>query len=323
MGEAAGSRLDTPPSALNAAAAAVIIAANLFLFLGVPALLAAGHRWSALLLLPALLTTIAHWALIHEAVHGRLQAGRQINEAAGRLLAILFLAPFDTLRFGHLSHHALNARPAERAEIYDPRVRSRLRAGLTFYLRLFCGVYLAEVASGLLALLPRRLLRPLVRRVFYEGEPDAGGMAERAERVLLAPPVLRRIRLEALASAALVAASLTAYGGNWPLLALALAGRAFLVSFMDNAPHYDGTLAEPDQGFDMRLPRLLQPLVLNGNLHGAHHRQPNLPWAALPEAFATSGAAYAGSYLLLPWRQLKGPRPLARERLSGRTARPG
>ncbi len=109
---------------------------------------------------------------------------------------------------------------------------------------------------------------------------------------------------------ALLGTAFWLYGPHWPLLLLALLGRAFVVSFLDNAPHYDGALAEPDQGYDLRLPRPLARLVLNTNLHGTHHRHPNLPWTALPGAFARDGVGFAGSYLLTPWRQLRGPMPL-------------
>ena len=303
----------TMPGQLNLGYAAVVAGLALAAFLGVPSALAAGHAWAAWLLVPFVLATVAHWALIHECVHGHFQARRGVNEAAGSVLAVLFLAPFAGLRFGHLAHHALNARPSERPEFYDPAVRSGLRAAVVFYARLLCGIYLLEVASGPLALLPRRVLRPIVRRVFYDGTPDAAHMADRAERVLLAPATLGRMRREALMILALLGTSFGLYGQHWPLLALALLGRAFLVSFLDNAPHYDGALADPDQGYDLRLPRPWGWLVLNTNLHGTHHRHPNLPWTALPAAFAGDGAAFAGSYLLTPWRQLRGPMPLRPE----------
>jgi fatty acid desaturase len=169
------------------------------------------------------------------------------------------------------------------------------------------------VASGPLSLLPRRLLRPLVRQVFYEGAADAGHMADRAERVLLAQATLRRLRLDAVLILQLLAASLATYGAAWPLLLVALVGRAFVMSMMDNAPYYDGRLADPDQGYDLRLPNALSPLVRNTNLHGTHHRQPHLPWTALPRAFRRDGAGYAEGYLTAPWRQLRGPMPLAPE----------
>ena len=170
-----------PPIRANLATALVVIAAGLFLFLALPLLVRAqGLAW-AWLALPAVLATVPHWALIHEAIHDHLLPERRANEHLGRLLALLFLAPFDTLRFGHLSHHALNAKAAERPEFYDPARCSRLRAALLYYPRLLGGLYLVEIASGPASFLPRRLLRPIVRRAFYAESEEAGAMADRAQ----------------------------------------------------------------------------------------------------------------------------------------------
>lgn len=294
------------PARTNLAIAAGVAAMVLGALFVVPWLLRQGHGPAAWLLVPFALAAIPHWALVHEAMHRHLHTDLAANEWLGRHLAILFLAPFDALRFGHLSHHALNARPSERPEVYDPGRRSYLGAAIAFYARLLGGLNLVEIASGPLSLLPRRLLRPLVRHMFYDGTPDAH-MADRAEHVLLAPTTLRRIRSDALAILALLGASAIAYGADWPVLVAALFGRALVVSIMDNAPHYGGPLAQPDQGYDMHLPRRLARLILHTNLHGTHHRHPNLPWTALPAAFAADGREHEGSFLLRPWRQLGGP----------------
>ncbi len=309
--QASLSREAAVPAALNLVLAVMLIAANLTLLLVMPALL---ESTSPLLLLPAylllILATVPHWATLHEAIHGRLLPWPRANEALGRLLAILFGAPYAVLRFGHLSHHALNARATERPEFFDPTRRSWLGAALVYYPRLLFGLYTVEAVSGPLSLLPRRLLRPIVRRLFYEGDPEAAGMADRAERQLLATGRLRRIRLDALATLALVLLSLWLYGPWWPWLAGAFLGRAFLVSFMDNAPHYEGPLADPDQGYDLRIPQPLGALILSSNLHGTHHRHPALPWTALQAQLERDGAATSGSYFVRPWRQLRGPIPL-------------
>ena len=301
------------PTRLNMRIVATVLAINACLFAGVPLLAHLGPACLALIALPLALATVPHWALIHEAVHGHLHHDRTANDRLGRLLAICFGAPFDALKFGHLSHHALNARAAERPEFYDPQRISRWRAILIYYVRLLFGLFFVEVASGPLSLLPRRVLRPLVRHMFYDGAADAQGMADRADRQLLAPERLHRIRRDALAIIALFGAAFWLYGVFWPVLCLALIGRAFIVSFMDNAPHYHGPLASPDQGYDMRAPAPIQLAVLNSNLHGVHHANPNLPWTALPEAFSAEGRTFHGSYLTTPWRQLRGPAPLGSE----------
>lgn len=297
------------PTRTNLVIAATVAGGAVFVLWALPSLLGAGQGSAMWLLVPFALAAIPHWALVHEAVHRHLHPRPAINDRLGRALAILFLAPFDVLRFGHLSHHALNARPSERPEIYDPSKRSKVRAAILFYVRLLGGLNLLEIASGPLSLLPLRALRPMVRAMFYEGTPKAH-MADRAEQVLLAPATLRRVRCDAAAIVMLLGTSAVAYGAAWPILLTALLGRAFIVSIMDNAPHYGGPLAEPDQGYDMRLPQGLGRLVLHTNLHGTHHRHPNLPWTALPSAFDADGHEHAGSYLLLPWRQLAGPMPI-------------
>lgn len=306
----------------NLAIAAVIAGLNIVLLFVLPAwLLPQSVHW-AWLLVPIVLSTITMWALIHEGIHGGLHPDQRVNEILARGLGVLFGAPFHVVRFGHLSHHSLNGRAAERPEVYDPRRSPWWRSSIAYYPRLVVGLYAAEVASGPLSLLPRRWLRPIVRTAFYEGQSDARNMAERAERQLLGSR-LWQIRLDALLVLALLATSLVLYGGDWPLLALALLGRAFLVSFMDNAPHYGGQLDDPGQGYDMHLPAPLATLVLNSNFHGTHHRHPNTPWPALPEAFARDGVGFAGGYLRVPWRQLHGPIPLVEADAEAAAARRG
>ena len=298
------------PARLNRTFVALILGAHVAAFLLLPLVLLPSSMYWALLLAVFVALTVPHWALVHEAIHGHLDTSTPRNEAWGRVIAILFGAPLATLRFGHLSHHALNSRPSERAELFDPAATPGWQARLVFYFRLTMGLYLVEVASSILCFLPRARLRGIVRQLFYEGAADARGMAERAERQLLEPGRLRTIRLDAAFTLAWLGVGIAAYGAAAWCLILALIGRAFLVSFMDNAPHYGGELDEPGQGYDMHLPRALACLVLNTNLHGTHHRHPNLPWPALPAAFGDDRAGYCGSYFSIPLRQLRGPIPL-------------
>lgn len=298
------------PTRLNLSLATLALVAHVVLLAVLPRLLLPRDPAWAWLLVPLCLAIIPHWALIHEAVHGHLLPDRRANDRLGRGLALLFGAPFDVLRVGHLSHHALNARAVERPELYDPAVRSRPVAALGYFLRLCGGLYLVEVASSALAWLPRSWLRPLVRRLFYEGDVEAGAVPARAERHLLDRRSLRRIRADGAAAVILLALGFWLWSTAWSVLLAALLGRAFIVSFLDNAPHYRGELGDPRQGHDMVLPAPLAVLVLHANLHGTHHRHPELPWTELSRRFALDRAPPAGSWFVVPWRQLRGPLPV-------------
>ena len=128
------------PTGANAGLLTLVIGANLACGLALPLVLLPASPYWLLLLVPFVALTVAHWGLIHEAVHGHLHPRRGVNEALGRLLGILFGGSFAVLRFGHPSHHSLNGRPSERAELYDPAAVPRWRAAVQFYCRLLWGV---------------------------------------------------------------------------------------------------------------------------------------------------------------------------------------
>lgn len=247
------------------------------------------------------------WAAIHEAIHGHLLAEPRRNERAGRLLAGLHGAPFDVLRYGHLTHHRTNGEPTARPDIVPPPPASPLRAWLGFYARLLGGLYLFELTALPLALLPRRVLLGVFRRhgaLFGDAVES-----ERAARHLLEPARLRRIRRDALLIVAGWACAFALAGAAWPWLLAGLAGRALLVSLLDNAPHHAGPLGDRRQGHDTALPAALAPILLHMNLHGTHHRHPNLPWRRLPDAFRADGGRLHGPLIGAVLRQLAGPLP--------------
>lgn len=304
------------PARLNLAIGAALIAVNLLQLIVVPLLVAhASPAWGLLLVLPVLATPTL-WAAIHEAVHGLLLPGRAWNDRLGRVLAGLFGAPFQILRLGHLMHHRFNRSPLNRPEVVSPGRPGPLRRGL-YYVRLFFGLYLGELLASVLAILPDLFYRPIVRLTFGDEAPDGRTMWIAARRQLLEEPGRSRMRLDgALVTLGLVGA-FWLYGEHWWMLALALGGRAFLVSFHDNAYHYACALDDPRAGHDLRVPAPLQALLMNFNHHRTHHARPSVPWTDLPRTQATLGHGYAGSLFARAVRQLAGPIPEARFRHPG------
>jgi fatty acid desaturase len=291
---------------LNAIYVLAISSLNLFLFAGLPLFLLPQSQWFALLLIPVCLSAPLHWALIHEATHRLLHPAPAVNRGFGRVLSVFFLCPFDVLRVGHLCHHALNGRPSDRPELYDPSRTPRWRAGLVYYFRLGAGLYLGELICTLLALLPRPILRKVARSMAYGGNDDSLRIPDIAEHQLTAPGRLLQIRIDAIVILAMWALAIWAWGWTvWLFLAAVLVRGAF-VSLHDNAPHYGMPLGDVHQGHDSRLAPLFRWLVLNANFHGTHHRNPTLPWSELPGRFSQEGRPYRGHYLTSPFRQLRG-----------------
>ena len=267
-----------------------------------PTLLLLRHAaWGWLLLLPVALTP-TWWAYVHDCIHGSAFTHRRLNRMAGRANAVLFGAPFDLLRQGHLLHHAYSRSPRESSEVFVPGHGSRLSFTVAYYLRLLGGLYLSEVLGGWLFLLPTRWLHRLAPRL---DRPDnvLGPLTER----LLQPSTLKAVRQDAVATLLVYAIALVAYGHHAWMLLLALYGRALLVSLMDNVFHYGTALGDARQADNLRLPAWASRLILHFNLHGMHHLRPGIPWYGLPAALAQRGESCPRHLLPALAVQLRGP----------------
>ncbi len=291
---------------MNGLLVACFVSINLMQFFLLPLwLLPTDPRWGWLLL-PVALSSLTFWALIHEAIHGSLSGSRRLNHLAGRLLAVAYGAPFQVLRRGHLLHHGLSRTPRDRSEVYDDARVSRAQAAPAYYFRLLGGLYVYEWLCVPLFLLPRRWIRAAGRRLAREDNVVAL-MAEK----LTQAAVLREVRLDACAILLLFGFGFWVYGSQAWLLALALYGRALIVSLNDNAYHYATPLGETRYAMSLSLPGWLARLLLNFNYHGTHHRQPHLGWRDLPHAFAAERGSFQLGMGTALWRQLRGPIPLS------------
>jgi fatty acid desaturase len=289
------------PHRLNALLLAALAAANGALLFALPFLVRDDPRWAWAAVAIALSSSTL-WSLVHEAIHGLAARTRAGNERFGRVAAVAFGAPFAVLRAGHLLHHRYSRTVRERTEVYDAARTSRARAALAYYPRLLGGMYLAEAAASLAALLPAGVLARLERRL--DGDDTVAGLVVRALRQ---PGVLVPLRVDAVAIVALYGASFWLYGTHAWVLGLALALRAFLISFADNACHYATALDRPRAAKNVRAPRWLEAALLNFTLHGVHHRHPALPWPALRRRFAADGLGYDEPLGRCLARQLRGP----------------
>jgi fatty acid desaturase len=126
---------------------------------------------------------------------------------------------------------------------------------------------------------------------------------------------VREMRLDGLVILSLLAASAASYGAYWPLLAVVLLARAFLISFLDNVYHYGTPIDDTFYARNLSLPAVCSAGLLNFNLHGIHHRNPAIPWIGLPQVFRQQSMQFEGHYFFAAFRQLDGPR--TRSEMSG------
>ena len=290
------------PTALNCLLALCYIAMNVFQFVILPLWLlpsALGWAWA---LLPLALLTNPFWSLIHEAIHDLFHSNRTVNGFFGRLLAILYGAPFRVLRLSHLMHHKLNRMPVEGTEYYDRATSTKRAAAPGYFFQIFLGLYLIEVASPLYFILPGKVLARFRERYLPEQSVSSLLMQN-----WLGRKSLRQIRLDGMLTVSWLSLSFYFYGQYWFLLLALLLARGFLISFLDNVYHYETPVSDVFYAKNLRLPVALAKLLLNFNLHGMHHINPAISWINLPSAFALQGGKFQGGYFSAALRQLHGP----------------
>jgi fatty acid desaturase len=296
-------------STLNFSLAAVHLAVNIFQFFILPLYFLPNSIWWSLTLIPFAGLNNSFWALIHESIHDLFNPSRRINAAIGRLLSILFGSPFRLLRLTHLSHHKFNRSLLERGtEIYNPQETSKLAAGLGHFFQIFGGLYLSEALTPLLFFLPGDLFHKLGKRILNPDSRHEQWLA----RNFMKDKWIREIRMDGIAVIVFFGLSAFCYRGHWQLLAGVLIARAFFISFLDNVYHYGTPLNDRNSGYNLWLPRILSKLQLNFNLHGVHHKHPDLPWIRLPGVLAQQGKRFDENYFTAALRQLHGPVPLLR-----------
>jgi fatty acid desaturase len=252
----------------------------------------------AVLLLGLLPLSVVQWGLIHEAIHKHLHDDAAMNDRQGRLLGICLGASFHVLRFGHLMHHRMN-----RHWHGEHQRRPGLGGALYYYANLCFGLYLGEVITSLLlTFLPRPWFLRVARATFLRGYAD---VAVAGERFFYQRRHVRMVRWDMLASLALYALAFALYGTAAWWLATCLAGRAMVISFLDNMYHYATPADNSKAGKELQLPPLVSALLLHSNYHETHHLNPDVPWRALPQLHAQQGRAFDGAWLchaFMQWR---------------------
>lgn len=285
---------------------------NFFLVLGISAVMLAqlfllpfllpGHSLWALVIIVALIPLHSTlWSLIHEGVHKNLFSNKKANEYTSRLLSVLFGADFNVLRFGHLMHHQYN-RDWE-SEIYPQEKGSRWGASLNHYFKMLGGLYLTEViTSYAIAVMPHALSQKILPYIF-----DNPKHVQAAQRKLLKPKNILQTRHNMVGVTVLYTSAFLAYGASFLWLVFFIAGRALIISLMDNAYHYGTAEDNSEPGKELAAPLWMQAVLLNFNHHETHHLYAYLPWTMLREKHHERRALYSQGLGDALAEQFKGP----------------
>lgn len=292
------------PQRLNLGLLVLHSVAIIFQLLILPIYLMPQNGWWSLTIIPLAALNNPLWALMHECIHDAFNASSWVNLAAGRWLSILFGSPFQILRLTHLSHHKFNRSPLEKGtEMYDSKQSSKFVAACQYYFYIICGVYLLEVFSAVIFLLPKICFREFGLRLMEKGDRQEQWLAQKFQD----QSRQTEIRTDALGILLLYGLGAYCYRGHLLVFLSMVAFRAVLISLMDNVYHYGTTVKVTISGHNLALPRLLATGLLNFNFHRIHHTHPNVPWTGLPYLYREKGDFCDYNFFLAVFRQFIGP----------------
>ena len=212
------------------------------------------------------------YAVIHEAEHRMLFMRREVNDAAGMLMALFFPAPFHLLRQGHLGHHLRNRSDDEAFDFYFEGEHPVWKC-MQLYGTLTGLYWLMVVLSNIVVLACPFVLR---REFFQFDRPSAAFMDA------LNPRYNGVIRLEALAVIGLHGAVL--WFGAIPLSTYVAMYVVFGFSWsaMQYVHHFGTTRHVLEGARNLWIGGPIDAIWLNHNWHLTHHKHPTIPWIHLP-----------------------------------------
>ncbi|MFN3605049.1 MAG: fatty acid desaturase family protein [Leptonema sp. (in: bacteria)] len=255
-------------------------------------------NWIYIILLWALFSNIL-WVLIHEGIHYVLFKNKKINNLATRVLSILFGSPFRILQAGHLLHHSFNRTKEEVTDLYNPNNTNTFIAYIKYYFWILFGLYFFELLSNLILFVPKNILIKIQNQYMHS--------KVKYNFIKFILKNLQEIKIDALGIIFLYSLIFVLYGSKWWLVVIFLFLRGFFISIMDNVYHYGTKENQVLFGYDLKMPRFLEIFLLNSNLHGFHHKKPNIPWYEVKQKFFNEGYSYHAGFFKQLIRQLKGP----------------
>lgn len=253
------------------------------------------------------------YAVIHEAEHRMLFAGRRANEAAGMLMAAFFPAPFHLLRQGHIGHHLRNRSDDEAFDLYFDGEHPVWKHLQLYGILTGCYWLVAVLANFVVLAFPYSL-----KRANFEFDRPSAAFME-----ALNPRYGCLIQIEAAATIALHLAIV------WGLAIPPFNYIAMYVGFgiswsaMQYVHHFGTTRHVLEGARNLWIWGPLDRLWLNHNWHLTHHKHPTVPWIHLPHLGQKENPerGFLPLYYLRMWRGPRRATDHVENRYAGRVIR--
>lgn len=218
------------------------------------------------------------YTLLHEAAHKTLHPSARINFLMGQLLSLLFGMSFRFYSHCHFKHHKKNRTDEEMWDLYYEHQNKWLRYGNLYLMMVGFGYFSIWLGNLIFAVYPS-----WSRSGLFKKHREMGGFLEDLETS--AP--LRAYQLDSLLVITFQVFCLWLI--NWDVITWLLfyGIHGFIWSSQNYVNHAFSPRDIINGAHNLTLPKWLNVIYLNFNVHLAHHQNPQIPWIHLP-AYITS-----------------------------------
>jgi len=249
------------------------------------------------------LLNLTIFSLLHEATHGVLFPNPNLNYILGLLAALFFPTSFTLQKVSHLGHHERNRTRVERFDMYEPGENRTLKF-LQWY-GILTGMYyfLSPLMCIVLLIFPKILSWKILRGTVISRQTSAEAM--------MAPlhgAVLTNIRMETLFTISIWVIIFSIFDLKFHIVFYCFLLFGLLWSSIQYLTHAFSPLDIRNGAWNLRFPVIFQMILLNYNLHLAHHRNPSLVWYHLGKVIDPQECR--PSILQIYARMWKGPIPI-------------
>lgn len=224
------------------------------------------------------------FALMHEAVHGIGAATPGRNYAMGLIASWMFPTSFSLQKVAHLGHHRRNRTDLDLYDYHLPHESRRLRSFWLYGGNLLGAYWFCIPLSNVLYLLAAPIYRSelFARRI----APALGFGAYVQDLRQLAPGAVRLEIALAFGYQALLFWGLGLTWQGWLVAHWLFALHWSALQYVDHAWSARDVV---EGAWDLKVTPPARWLALNYHCHLAHHRNPGVPWTALPKLATSEG----------------------------------
>jgi fatty acid desaturase len=275
----------------------ILICTSLFFFLFQLGAHTPAIGYKILLGLAFGITMIPVYSLMHESAHNSLHPDKRMNIFLGQVLSTLFAVSYHFFRHCHLKHHKKNRTDEEMWDLYYEHQNKWLRYGNLYLMMIGLGYFALWLSVILFAISPS-----LVHSKFLKRHNEIAGFLEGGDT----PFKSRKSQIESIIVIAFQVCCLWLINWDFTTWFIFYAIHGFIWSSQNYVNHAFSPRDIINGAYNLTVPRWMNVIYLNFNIHLAHHQQPSIPWVHLPKYIQSEEGriSFFRNYLRL-W---KGPR---------------